>query len=93
MLLGTESHKRFPRFRHVRRQLRIWSAPSGQHEAIALGRLLPLAEPFIISGGTMTVRRSLVVGDSVLTVSENGVKESSLATLAERGWAAFPAPK
>ena len=37
------------------------------------------------------IRRSLVVGDSVLTVSENGVKESSLATLAERGWAAFPA--
>ena len=36
------------------------------------------------------IRRSLVVGDGVLTVSENGVKASSLATLAERGWAAFP---
>ena len=37
------------------------------------------------------IRRSLVVRDSVLTVSENGVKASSLATLAERGWVAFPA--
>ena len=36
------------------------------------------------------IRRSLVVGDSVVTVSENGVKASSLATLAERGWAEFP---
>ena len=38
------------------------------------------------------VRRSLVVRDSVLTVSDSGVKSSSLATLAERGWAAFPSP-
>ena len=39
------------------------------------------------------IRRSLVVRDSVLTVSDAGVKSSSLATLAERGWAAFPATK
>ena len=39
------------------------------------------------------IRRSLVVGDSVFTVSENGVLESSLATLAERGWSAFPPAK
>ena len=39
------------------------------------------------------IRRSLVVGDGVLTVSENGVKESSLATLGERGWAAFSPAK
>jgi hypothetical protein len=32
----------------------------------------------------------MVVRDSVLTVSDAGVKSSSLATLAERGWAAFP---
>jgi len=38
------------------------------------------------------IRRSLVVRDSVVTVSENGVKASSLSTLAERGWAGFPAP-
>jgi uncharacterized secreted protein with C-terminal beta-propeller domain len=42
---------------------------------------------------TYAIRRSLVVRDSVLTVSEKGVKSSSLATLAERGWAAFPPPK
>ena len=39
------------------------------------------------------IRRSLVVGDGVITVSENGVASSSLATLAERGWAAFPAAR
>ena len=43
--------------------------------------------------GRTRIRRSLVVRDSVLTVSDNGVKSSSLATLAERGWAAFPATK
>ena len=37
----------------------------------------------------MPIRRSLVVRDSVVTMSENGVKTSSLATLAERGWAQF----
>ena len=42
---------------------------------------------------TPGVRRSLVVRDSVLTVSDAGVKSSSLATLAERGWAAFPPPE
>ncbi|MEO5577308.1 MAG: beta-propeller domain-containing protein [Gaiellaceae bacterium] len=36
------------------------------------------------------IRRSLVVRDGVLTVSENGVMASSLATLAERGFVAFP---
>jgi uncharacterized secreted protein with C-terminal beta-propeller domain len=36
------------------------------------------------------IHRSLVVGDAVLTVSDAGVKASSLATLADRGWAAFP---
>jgi uncharacterized secreted protein with C-terminal beta-propeller domain len=38
------------------------------------------------------IRRSLVVGDDVLTVSDAGVKSSSLASLTERGWAAFPPP-
>jgi uncharacterized secreted protein with C-terminal beta-propeller domain len=39
------------------------------------------------------IRRSLVVRDSVLTVSDAGVESSSLATLAEQGWAAFPVPE
>ncbi len=44
-------------------------------------------------GFTPGVRRSLVVGPSVLTVSDAGVKSSSLTTLAEQGWAAFPPPR
>ena len=43
--------------------------------------------------GTAGIRRSLVVRDGVLTVSDAGVKSSSLAALAERGWAAFPPPE
>jgi hypothetical protein len=39
---------------------------------------------------TPGVRRSMVVRDSVVTVSDSGVKTSSLATLVERGWTAFP---
>jgi hypothetical protein len=42
---------------------------------------------------TSGIRRSLVVRDTVLTVSDAGVKSSSLTTLAELGWTAFPAPK
>jgi uncharacterized secreted protein with C-terminal beta-propeller domain len=40
--------------------------------------------------GQWPIRRSLVVRDSVLTVSEAGVLASSLASFAERGWVAFP---
>jgi uncharacterized secreted protein with C-terminal beta-propeller domain len=42
---------------------------------------------------TPGIRRSLVVGNAVLTVSDAGVKSSSLATLFELGWAAFPPPE
>jgi uncharacterized secreted protein with C-terminal beta-propeller domain len=42
--------------------------------------------------GSSAIRRSLVVRDSVLTVSDAGVESSSLSTLADQGWAAFPAP-
>jgi uncharacterized secreted protein with C-terminal beta-propeller domain len=38
------------------------------------------------------IQRALVVGDEVLTVSDAGVKASSLSSLANVGWAAFPAP-
>ena len=37
------------------------------------------------------VRRSLVVGDRLLTVSDLGVKASDLATLADAAWVPFPA--
>jgi len=38
------------------------------------------------------IRRSLVVGSSVLTVSDAGIRSSDLDTLAAQGWASFPAP-
>ena len=38
---------------------------------------------------TTPIRRSLVVRDGVLTVSDDGVKASSLTTLAERGFVSF----
>ena len=41
---------------------------------------------------TPGVRRSLVVRNAVLTVSDAGVKSSSLTSLEELGWAAFPPP-
>ena len=36
------------------------------------------------------IRRSLVVGDALYTVSEAGVKATDLASFADAGWAAFP---
>jgi uncharacterized secreted protein with C-terminal beta-propeller domain len=42
---------------------------------------------------TSWIRRSLVMRDTVLTVSAAGVKSNSLATLAEHGWVAFPQPQ
>jgi uncharacterized secreted protein with C-terminal beta-propeller domain len=41
--------------------------------------------------GGSAIRRSFVVRDSVLTVSDGGVLSSSLAALTDQGWAAFPA--
>ena len=43
-------------------------------------------------GASSAIARSLVVGNSVFTVSPAGVASSSLATLAPQGWAAFPPP-
>jgi uncharacterized secreted protein with C-terminal beta-propeller domain len=42
--------------------------------------------------GSAPIRRSLVVGPSLLTVSGGGVMSSNLATLADQGWTGFPAP-
>jgi hypothetical protein len=39
------------------------------------------------------IRRSMVVGDELYTVSDLGVQGSSLTTFAEVGWAGFPQPK
>jgi hypothetical protein len=40
-----------------------------------------------------SIRRSIVVRSAVITVSDAGVESSSLTTLADQGWAAFPAPE
>ena len=37
-----------------------------------------------------SIRRSFVVRDAVVTISDAGVESSSLATLSPLGWAAFP---
>lgn len=37
------------------------------------------------------IRRSVVVGETVYTLSERGVKASAVSTLAERAWLPFPA--
>jgi uncharacterized secreted protein with C-terminal beta-propeller domain len=47
----------------------------------------------VAHAGSSAIRRSLVVGPSLLTVSDGGVLSSALATFAERGWAGFPAPE
>jgi uncharacterized secreted protein with C-terminal beta-propeller domain len=43
--------------------------------------------------GEVPVRRSLVVGDALYTVSDAGVQATGLQTLADEGWAAFPQPQ
>jgi hypothetical protein len=44
--LHAEPRQPFPRFRHVEQQLRIRPTPGRHHEAVALGRLPPVHEPF-----------------------------------------------
>ena len=43
-------------------------------------------------GVSWAIARSLVVGNSVFTVSPAGVASSSLTTLSPQGWASFPPP-
>jgi hypothetical protein len=43
--------------------------------------------------GSVPIRRSLVVGSTLFTVSDLGVRASALATLADRGWLPFPLPQ
>ena len=40
--------------------------------------------------GGIPIRRSLVVGDALYTVSDTGVKATDLASFADEGWAPFP---
>jgi hypothetical protein len=40
--------------------------------------------------GGIPIRRSLVVGDSLYTVSELGLEATDMSSFAARGWVAFP---
>ena len=44
-------------------------------------------------GWTSAVRRSLIVGGRLVTVSNGGVQQNSLSDLAEEDWLGFPAPE
>jgi uncharacterized secreted protein with C-terminal beta-propeller domain len=55
----------------------------------ALGRI---SHPAGSGSWTPPVSRAVVVGDRLFTVSPLGVKANPLDGLADRGWAAFPAP-
>jgi hypothetical protein len=44
------------------------------------------------NGSTPVIRRSLVIGDQLFTVSDGGVLASSLGTLVRQAFVAFPAP-
>lgn len=58
-----------------------------------------IAELGRVSHGSMTgrgqaqIRRSVVVGSTLFTVSDLGVRASEVATLADHGWLAFPSPQ
>ena len=54
-----------------------------------IGRVSHPASPGSGSSIGAPIRRSLVVGDKLFTVSDAGVKASSLGSLADAGWVAF----
>ena len=39
-----------------------------------------------------SVRRSLIVGGRLVTISDAGIQQNSLSNLAAEDWLAFPAP-
>ncbi len=49
-------------------------------------------DPLWGPGWPVSIRRSLVLGETLYTLSEAGVLATSLGTLADVGWAPFPAP-
>jgi len=58
------------------------------------GRITHADEPAGAGGSRLAgipVRRSAVVGDTLYTVSDQGVKATSLASFGDQGWVAFPA--
>jgi hypothetical protein len=68
----------------------IWcAAPDGDQQLLVDAD----RDTFFGRAVSPAIRRSVVVGDSVFTVSDAGVASSSLATLAAQGWAPFPQPE
>ena len=63
-----------------------FSGAAGLHVARDTG-VTPIAR--VTHPGSATLRRSLVVGDALYTVSDAGILASDLHTLAPRGYAAF----
>jgi hypothetical protein len=55
---------------------------------VHLGDVQPRADVVSYPWGAQ-IRRSVVVGDTLYTISEQGLKSSNLATLTDRGWVAF----
>ena len=48
------------------------------------------ARAHVLDGEQWPVRRSLVVGGRLVTVSDAGIEQNSLTSLAEEAWLAFP---
>jgi Beta propeller domain len=65
----------------------------GRGGIVEAGRVTHAGEPSGAGGSRVAgipVRRSAVVGDTLYTVSDQGVKATSLASFADQGWVAFP---
>jgi len=68
-----------------------FSGAVGLHVAPETG-ITPIARvghPGDPAAGTASIRRALVVGDTLYSVSDAGLLASDLGTLAPRGWAPF----
>jgi uncharacterized secreted protein with C-terminal beta-propeller domain len=61
---------------------------TGIREVVKVSHPLGASRP-----GELPIRRSLVVGDALYTVSDGGVQATGLKTFADEGWAAFPQPQ
>jgi uncharacterized secreted protein with C-terminal beta-propeller domain len=59
--------------------------------ATGIKEAVRVAHPSMGAGvGVLPVRRSLVVGDALYTVSDAGVQATGLRTFGDQGWVAFP---
>ena len=84
---GSSSCRSSPRRPTPRSRARSRSASAGAGSPRSDGSRTPTRP-----AARIPIRRSLVVGDRLFTVSDAGVKASSLATLADAGWVGFGSP-